>query len=82
MEAEADVIDLRVEHLTEREGITKYEAYGRFLSTAEGMRLLADLKVGAELVRRGVGRERQVVRLEWRPYKLPCEQVRGMLTGM
>lgn len=35
----------RVEHLAEREGITKYEAYGRFLSTAEGMRLLADLRL-------------------------------------
>jgi len=45
VEAEADLIDLRVEHLAEREGISMYEAYGRFLPTAEGMRLLADLRL-------------------------------------
>jgi hypothetical protein len=45
MQSEADLIDLGVKHLAEREGIGKYEAYERFLCTPEGMRLLADLRL-------------------------------------
>ncbi len=45
MESEADLIDLRVEHLAQHEGIGKYEAYERFLCTPEGIRLLADLRL-------------------------------------
>lgn len=41
---EADLIDLRVEHLAKRRGISKYAAYQRLLSSPEGMRL-ADLKM-------------------------------------
>lgn len=42
---EADLIDLRVEYLAKQSEITKYEAYEHFLSTPEGMRLLADLRM-------------------------------------
>ena len=42
---EAELIDLRVEHLAKRRGISKYAAYQRLLSSPEGMRLLADLKM-------------------------------------
>jgi hypothetical protein len=42
---EADLIDLRVQQLVERTGATKFEAYQELLSTPEGLRLLADLKM-------------------------------------
>jgi hypothetical protein len=42
---EADLIDFRVEQLANRQGISKYAAYQELLSSPEGLRLLADLKM-------------------------------------
>jgi hypothetical protein len=43
--AEADLIDLRAEQLATRHDISKYAAYQRLLSSPDGLRLLADLKM-------------------------------------
>jgi hypothetical protein len=42
---EAELIDLRARLLAERNGISKYAAYQELLSSPEGLRLLADLKM-------------------------------------
>jgi len=42
---EADLIDLRVQLLAKRKGVSKYAAYQELLSSPEGLRLLADLKM-------------------------------------
>ena len=43
--AEAELIDLRVQLLAEREAIDKWSAYKKYLSSPDGMRKLADLKL-------------------------------------
>jgi hypothetical protein len=43
--AEADLIDLRVQLLAEREGLDKWNAYQKYLSSPDGMRKLADLRL-------------------------------------
>ena len=43
--AEADLIDLRVQLLAEREGLDKWSAYQNYLSSPDGMRRLAGLRL-------------------------------------
>jgi hypothetical protein len=54
--AEADLIDLRVQLLAEREGLDKWSAYQKYLRSSDGMRKLADLK----LVQRSYAEEDQL----------------------
>jgi hypothetical protein len=43
--AEAELIDLWVQLLAEREGLDKWSAYQQYLRSPDGMKKLADLKL-------------------------------------